>query len=219
MGGSVIDQFSFKCWLCKTPSSETLSALKSVSQVKRNWAQRENSRKCYCVTRCFSPSILYLGFQETNRHPRYRFRPNCDIWLLCLAKASLKCISPLEWQSYLQSKQNVSALSRSPDTIPCLCSHLPMHLDFFFFSQSAAGFLQMKAAVWKNPGRLSKNRDSQCEEKSRVFSLELPLLLSFSGTWVHLWNKNGNQSFYAKAWNDRAEHSIQPDISNMEMVQ
>lgn len=163
MGGSVIDQFPFKCWLCETPSSETLSALKSVSQVTRNWAQRENSRKCYCVTWRFSPSIPYLGFQETGRHHRYRFRPNCDIWLLCLAKASLKCISPLKWQSYLQSKQNVSALSWSPDTIPRLCSHLPMHLDFFFFS--AAGFLRMKAAVWKNPGRLSKNRDSQCEEK------------------------------------------------------
>lgn len=132
MGGSVIDQFPFKCWLCKTPSSETLSALKSVSQVTRNWAQRETSRTCYCVTWCFSPSIPYLGFQETNRHHHYRFRPNCDIWLLCLAKASLKCISPLKWQSYLQSEQNVSALSWSPDTIPRLCSHLPMHLDFFF---------------------------------------------------------------------------------------
>lgn len=104
MGGSVIDQFPFKCWLCETPSSETLSALKSVSQVTRNWSQRENSRKCYCVPRCFSPSIPYLEFQETNRHHRYRFRPNCDIWFLCLAKASLKCISRVTKLFAIQTK-------------------------------------------------------------------------------------------------------------------
>lgn len=37
--------------------------------------------------------------------------------------------------------------------------------------------------------------------------------------WFHLWNKNQNHSLHAKVWTGRAEHSIQADTGNTEMVQ
>lgn len=58
----------------------------------------------------------------------------------------------LEWQSYLQSKQNVSALGRSPDTIPCLSSHLPMHLDFLIGCRISAD----ESSGLKEPGLLKQ---------------------------------------------------------------
>lgn len=153
MGGSVIDQFPFKCWLCETPSSETLWALKSVSQVTRNWSHE----------RIAENAIVSHGASAHQSHNWSSRRPT-DIIATDLDQivTSGSCVwqkqassAFLEWQSYLQSKQNVSALSRSPHTqFPVSAVICPCTWIFFIGCRISAD----ESTGLKEPGPLKQKK-------------------------------------------------------------